>query len=72
MQIAQLQLVQLDFEEQEHYQEENHMVTIYSKAEIEVVFNDKKCISITFDDYPIMGVRSIQGLEKFIKLVYSD
>lgn len=72
MQISKHNLIQLDFEETEHYQEENHMVTIYNKGELEIVFNDNKCVSIEFNNYPIIGVRSVNGLEKLMKLIYDE
>tara|TARA_R110002051_G_scaffold12613_2_gene43593 strand:- start:261 stop:479 length:219 start_codon:yes stop_codon:yes gene_type:complete len=71
MQISKHNLVQLDFELTDTWNETPETIaSIYSFNELEVVFHNKLCVNIELNKYQIEGVRSIQGLEKLISLVY--
>tara|TARA_R110002051_G_scaffold281122_2_gene342753 strand:- start:963 stop:1187 length:225 start_codon:yes stop_codon:yes gene_type:complete len=74
MQISQHQLITLDFELKHEYKEEenNSMITVYVKDELEIEFTNKVCTSICFNGYELEGITSFRGLEKFIQLVYGS
>jgi len=73
MQISEHQLITLDFELTDTWNETPEILaSSYEKEDIEIIFHNKLCVSIELNSYPIEGVRSLLGLEKLIKLVYGD